>query len=97
MRIFFTKTQNGRVQVDVDALEGWDGFEALAALLCRTFQGRVVIRHDGPDARSWILEVEGHQVLLQHDDMYGHFFIASNAAGDPLVERMGTELSQMEP
>jgi hypothetical protein len=93
MRIFFTTTKDGRVQVDVDDLEGWEGFEALVDLICRRYEARVLARHDGPDARSWTLEIEGHEVLLQHDDMYGHFFFAKEARGDELVRRMGEQLS----
>lgn len=81
-----------RVSCDVAAIPDWEGFEKIIRFLEKYYSATVRSKADGPDARRWILEVDGGMIEVQHDDPYGNRVLSMSASADSLVERVALDL-----
>lgn len=88
----FVSRRRGKLACDVRAIPDWDGLEKIAAFLERYFSATVVQRFDGPDARRWILTINGSTIELQHEDPWGNVIIAPEPRAEPLVLHLAEEL-----
>ncbi|RCS58040.1 hypothetical protein [Parvibium lacunae] len=84
---------NGIVDVDVPAVSGWDGFDKLFLFLKNEYQARAINTIDGPDARKWVIEIEGHSIKICHDD-YGNSIHSLAEESADLVRRIGLDLEK---
>lgn len=89
--VSFSK-RNGRDACEVHAISDWEGFEKLVRFLENNYSATVLDRFDGPDARRWILDLNGVKVEVQYEHPWGNLIAAADERGDDLVVRIGKDL-----
>ena len=85
--------RGGRLECDVLAVPDWEGFEKLARFLEKHYAAQVREKTDGPDARRWVLDVEGCALELQHEDPWGKVIVAADETGEVLLRRVAEDLA----
>lgn len=88
----FSKRSNERLEVDICAIPGWNGFDKLIVFIKNYYAVKVVAKYDGPDARHSILESNGQKIELIHDDVFGNYLVAHTVESEPLVYAIGKDL-----
>lgn len=94
MSLVFGRTKKGLVEIEVKSISSWDGFENIVHFLEQEFKARVLEKHDGPDARTWILEIQGQIIIVQHLDTFGNCFFSDSAEGEKIVIEIGNRLQE---
>lgn len=92
--VVISERNDGLIEVDVPAISGWDGLDKLAQFLINEYQAKIVSKVDGPDSRVWKIEIEGHAIVLQHEDPYGNSIHALTDTGSVTVRRIGEDLEK---
>ncbi len=92
--VVISEKNNGLIEVDVPAIPGWDDFDKLVQFLINEYQAKIVSKTDGPDARSWMIEIEGCAIVLQHEDPYGNSIHSFTDISSETVRRIGEDLEK---
>ena len=95
--IHFFEWPGKPLEVWIDAWPDWDRFDNLVALLTTDYGATVRAAIDGPDARRWILDIDGAVFELIHDDPWGNYLVATTAAGEAVIRRVGCDLARRLP
>lgn len=90
--VVITRTCDGRCEVDVPSVPGWDGFDKLVEFLKREYGAKVISAIDGPDSRRWDLSVYGRVLIVKYDDPYGNTIESKGPESAKTVEVIGKDL-----
>lgn len=90
--IIYIKRNNKPLKIDVCVLQDWDGFNTIIKFIENHYDVTVLKKADGPDARRWILEINGEVIELIHDDMTGNFIIATSETSEKILYEIGNDL-----
>ena len=73
---FFERKQDGNWVIEFTRLNSWEEFRLIADAIVKHEDAAIRQRNDGPDARRWIIEVDGVNLELCHDDMGINWLVA---------------------
>ena len=90
--VIFIKDENNRYRAVIDVIPDWDGFDKLIRYLEINYQTKILKSYDGPDARRWVIEVDGVIIELIHSDDYGNYLVAPTEESESLVYKIGKDL-----
>ena len=85
--------KNGVLEAQFDAPD-WGQGEKIIAHLKKRFDARVVDKAEGPDARTWTLEIEGVPFVANQWDTGDISLFAKVPEGNPLTERIAKSIGQ---
>jgi hypothetical protein len=92
--ILFLKNSHDQLEVKISAVPDWDGFDKLIDFIKQEYHAVSLNAYDGPDARRWILEIDGIQFELIHDDMFGNYLVAPTIESEEIVREIGKDLEE---
>lgn len=92
--ISILREKNKPLAIEIPAMPSWDGFDKLTNFLIEEYSTVVLVKADGPDARRWVLESNGSQFELIHDDLMGNKLMAPTADTEELILRIGHDLEE---
>ncbi|MDR3492555.1 MAG: hypothetical protein P4M12_11060 [Gammaproteobacteria bacterium] len=92
--VIFIRDDNNQYRAVIDAISDWEGFEKLITFVQKYYSAEVLEEYDGPDARKWILESNGHRFELIHDDGYGNYFLARTQESEDIIRTIGKDLEE---
>lgn len=85
--------RHGRLECDVPAVGGWDGFDKLFRFLELNYGAATTERIDGPDARRWIFRIRNLTLELHHEDPWGNVVVSPKPESDDLLREIADDLS----
>lgn len=94
MSLIFSRTKKGLLEIEVEVISSWEGFENIVRSLEQDFNAHVLEKNDGPDARSWNLEIDGQIITIQHLDTRGNWFFANSPEGEKVVIEIVNRLKE---
>jgi hypothetical protein len=80
------------IEVHIPAIQSWDGLDTIANFFVEHFDGSILERLDGPDARILHMDVRGESIVLVHDDLLGNRFFAQQSTGEGVVRHLADGL-----
>lgn len=86
--------ESGNLHVVICPIPDWEGFDKLIKFMQMYYEIVLLKQNDGPGARRWVLEKDGHQFELIHDDGYGNYLLARTASSEPIVNEIAKDLEQ---
>jgi hypothetical protein len=93
MKTIVDQSESGRTTVSCNA-QTFSEFKKVISHLKKQFRASVIDRAEGPDARRWCLDVEGHRVFVDQSD-FGPFALdisSETPAAESLLERIEKSL-----
>lgn len=91
--VIFHKEPGKPLEITIIDIPDWEGFDKLIQFVQKYYFAEIIAKYDGPGARKWILQSQGHMFELIHDDGYGNYFIASGDDSEEIVLKIGEDLS----
>ena len=91
--LFITRNKN-RLEISISPIEDWDGFDKLIQYMIIQFSVTIIESIDGPGSRRWILELDGHQFELIHDDGYGNYLLAPTKDSEAIILKIADDLEE---
>ena len=92
--VIFIRDENNQCRLVINAIPDWEGSEKLITFVQKYYSAEILAKYDGPDARKWILECQGHNFELIHDDGYGNYFLARTIESENIVREIGNDLEE---
>lgn len=92
--IYFTKEKNKPLEGHILPVADWEGFDKLIMFVQKYYDAKVLAEFDGPDARRWILESNGKQFELIHQDALGNYFLAPTEDSEEIVYQIANDIDQ---
>lgn len=92
--VVVSRRRGGRLELDVPAVPGWEGFDSILGYLQAHFPCEAVKVIDGPDARKAWLTVEGSKLEVEFEDVCGSSIIAPEPASEPVLKKIATDLER---
>ncbi len=92
--ISILREKNRPLEIEIPAMPAWNSFDELIDFLVKEYNAVALVKADGPDARRWILESNGSQIELVHDDLMGNKLVAPSVDSEELVLTIGRDLEQ---
>ncbi len=83
---------HGHLECDVVAIPDWEGLEKIARFLEKYYGATTERKIDGPDARRWILSVDGEVLEIHHEDPWGNVIVAPQKSAEELLEKISRDL-----
>lgn len=93
-KVVIDRRRDGVLEVYVGPIPDWEGFDKLVQFLKNEYATEVKEQFDGPGARRWILQVEGHNLELHHEDPWGNSLIAPQKESEKILRRIGEDLTR---
>lgn len=93
--VLFLRDEKKRLTAIMNLIPDWEGFDKLINYLEIHYKTTILESCDGPDARRWIIKVNGEQIELIHDDGYGNYFLAPTIATETIVRQIGLDLGRV--
>ena len=91
MNVQIIRNEEGVLEAQCDA-PNWRQGENLVSYLKKRFDARLIEKAEGPDARSWSLEVAGQEIVVHQWDTGDISFFAKDASGESLVENLANSV-----
>jgi len=91
MNVQLVRNDGGVLEAQCDAPQ-WQQGEQLIRHLKKHFGARVIDKAEGPDARSWSLEVAGKEIVVHQWDTGDISFFAKDASGESVVEKLAASV-----
>src|SRR6266545_1010434 len=85
------RNETGILEAQCDAPE-WQQGDRLIRHLKKHFAARVIDKAEGPDARTWSLEIRGEQIVVNQWDTGDISFFAKNVTGEGLIETLAADV-----
>jgi hypothetical protein len=85
MDVLLVRNENGVLEAQCDAPK-WQQGENLIHHLKKNFGAKVIDKAEGPDARSWSVEIAGEEIVVHQWDTGDISFFAKEATGESLVK-----------
>lgn len=90
---FRIERKKSEIELDFYPISSYADFDLLFGFLEEEFEATVSERTDGPDARAWVLEVQGVRAKMIHVDDIGNSLVSEDAAALSIFERIARELA----
>ncbi|HNQ74893.1 MAG TPA: DUF3630 family protein [Verrucomicrobiota bacterium] len=91
MNVQLVRNDDGVLEAQCDAPQ-WQQGEQLIRHLKKHFDARVIEKAEGPDARSWSLQVAGKEIVVHQWDTGDINFFAKDATGESLMEKLANSV-----
>ena len=91
--VVVSRRSDGRLEVAVHAVSGWEGFDKLLHYLEEIHEADLLGKVDGPDARRAWLVVGNVSFELEYDGSCGSSLVAPDIVSEDFVREVGNDLS----
>lgn len=91
MDVQLVRNETGILEAQCDAPE-WKQGDRLIRHLKKHFGARVVDKAEGPDARTWSLDISGDQIVVNQWDTGDISFFAKDANRESLIETIAADI-----
>ncbi|MBA3661041.1 MAG: hypothetical protein H0W64_04915 [Gammaproteobacteria bacterium] len=88
------KNKNQPIEVDIDPIPDWEGFDKLISFLKIYYSAQIVDSYDGLFNRKCTLETDGVRYQLIFDDWFGNSLRSLGVDSDPLIIKIGEDLKE---
>lgn len=94
MALKYNRTADDLIELEVEDISSWEGFENIVRFLEKDFNAIVIKKFDGPDARTWKLQIAGHIITVQHLDTRGNWLSMPAKEGEKIITSIGERLKE---
>lgn len=91
MNLELVRNEKGILEAQCDA-PLWQHGEQLVRHLKRRFEAHIIDKAEGPDARTWILRIEGKEIVVYQWDTGDISFFAKNRQDEELTSRIAASV-----
>lgn len=90
--VTFIRNNNNQYMSVINPIPDWEGFDKLIKYIQVNYDVEILKSYDGPDARRWIIRLNGEIIELIHDDGFGNYFLAPTVESEGIVKKIGEDL-----